>query len=285
MQKFEKIKTIDSYELSLTKFIPGVNPKSVILIASATGVKRRYYNDFAEYFSELGHVVITFDYRGIGESRPKSLKGFNACMHEWGEKDLSTIIQNVKKEYSQCKLNFIGHSVGGQMIGLTSNNREVDNIILVGAQSGFWKHWDFKGKLWLFSYWYFLIPVFSYAFGYFPAKMLKLHEDLPKGVALEWAKWGRAKEYLFNYIDSGKNYSNITAPIYAFSFEDDNYATKKSVAWLLGKYKNAKVTHRHIFPKELGVDAVGHFGFFRKKMKTALWGKVEAILEEKVYVE
>ena len=55
-----------------------------LLIASAMGVKRRYYDAFAQYLAARGISVVTFDYRGIGESRPASLRGFDATMLDWG---------------------------------------------------------------------------------------------------------------------------------------------------------------------------------------------------------
>ena len=41
-----------------------------VLIVSAMGVPQRFYADFAEWLASQGHAVMSFDYRGVGESRP-----------------------------------------------------------------------------------------------------------------------------------------------------------------------------------------------------------------------
>jgi hypothetical protein len=43
---------------------------ATVLVASATGVKRHFYNKFATFLAENGFVVMSFDYRGIGDSLP-----------------------------------------------------------------------------------------------------------------------------------------------------------------------------------------------------------------------
>jgi predicted alpha/beta hydrolase len=49
-----------------------------VIINSATSVRCRYYSRFASFLFGEGFDVITYDYRGIGESRPVSLRGFDA---------------------------------------------------------------------------------------------------------------------------------------------------------------------------------------------------------------
>jgi predicted alpha/beta hydrolase len=43
------------------------------------------------------------------------------------------------------------------------------------------------------------------------------------------------------------------------------------VEGLLSFYSQAQITHRHVSPKDLGVAAIGHFGFFREQFKSSLW--------------
>src|SRR5436305_10917617 len=78
-----------------------------ILIASALGVKRRYYDPFAQFAKQRGFTVLTFDYRGIGESRPASLRGFDASMRDWGVLDLTAAIAQLRGARS---LTLVGHS-------------------------------------------------------------------------------------------------------------------------------------------------------------------------------
>src|SRR5476649_328120 len=45
-----------------------------VIVNPATGVLARYYHHFARFLTEQGFTVLTYDYRGIGESRPRRLR-------------------------------------------------------------------------------------------------------------------------------------------------------------------------------------------------------------------
>jgi len=49
-----------------------VPPRPVVILNPATSVRCRYYFRFAAYLFRHGCVVLAYDYRGIGESRPAS---------------------------------------------------------------------------------------------------------------------------------------------------------------------------------------------------------------------
>lgn len=52
--------------------------RPVVILNAATSVHCRHYSRFAAYLFANGFDVITYDYRGIGESRRGSIKGLNA---------------------------------------------------------------------------------------------------------------------------------------------------------------------------------------------------------------
>ena len=37
------------------------------------------------------------------------------------------------------------------------------------------------------------------------------------------------------------------------------------------KYKNAKLTRKHLIPSDYDVQKIGHFGFFRSHFKNSIW--------------
>lgn len=277
MDKDNFLTTEDNFRIAYKVFEPQNknNTKGVILINSATGVKKEFYKKFAQYFSENGFYVYTYDYRGIGKSRPKSLRGFKAKMIDWGRQDLTAMIRYIKKEHQNQKLGVLGHSFGGQSIAMTPKYQECDWAVLVASPTAYWKHW---GKGLNFVYWvsHVIIPASTKICGFFPARTIGGGENLPKGVALEWAKWCRSKNYLFDYISKEEleQYGNLKIPIYSLSFTDDSYAPLKSVKALLAFYSNAKISKKHITPKEVNMDKIGHFGFFREQSKEIFWTDV-----------
>ena len=84
-----EIPAIDGFALAATVYEPDALTDKVVLITGGTGVLRCFYDPFACFLQRQGFGVVTFDYRGIGDSRPLSLKGFWAQMHEWPQNRLT----------------------------------------------------------------------------------------------------------------------------------------------------------------------------------------------------
>ena len=273
MKKEIKITAKDGILLHTTEFLPKHSNGSVILMCGAVGARRKYYADFAEWLAEAGFVVYTFDYRGIGDSRPKSLKGFDAKMQDWGNLDLDAMIRFIKKKWGREELICFCHSMGGQIIGLAKASIYIDRVVMIGSQKPYWWLYPLPFRLKLFASIFFAMPVLSYFYGYFPGKKFKLFSDLPKGVALEWAKWCRSRNALFDYHFLGF-YNYLQVPLLAWSFSDDEIAPKNTLDELLKFYPKTTVTRIHSQPSDIGVNSIGHFGFFRKKFEQTLWIKV-----------
>ncbi len=239
----------------------------VLLVASAMGVKRRYYDAFAQFLAQNGITTVTFDYRGIGDSRPASLRKFGGSMVDWGRLDIPAAIEWISRELRPKTLSYAGHSAGGQLAGLAPNVGRVSRFVFVSAQSGYWRHWPGVRSFGLGALW-IAMPLISRVVGYFPSKPLGLgSEELPREVASQWARFGRHPEYLFGYVDPAP-YARVTAPILAWSFSGDDYAPRPAVEALLRHYSAAPVTRRHVEN-----DAVGHFDFFRRGKVEELWSE------------
>jgi hypothetical protein len=67
----------DGYLLGATLFLPRGAKRHAVLINSATAAPRKIYRGFAGYLARRGYAALTYDYRGIGDSRQKSLVGYN----------------------------------------------------------------------------------------------------------------------------------------------------------------------------------------------------------------
>lgn len=236
-----------------------------LIINSAMGVKRRYYDAFASHVAARGISVITYDYRGIGESRPRAMRGFQASMTEWAQLDIAATIAWTQRELRPRTISMIGHSAGGQLIGLAPNAGAVDRVVLVASQSGSYRLWPRGRREALGAFW-FLMPLISRVVGYFPSPLFGLgSEHLPHGVAAEWSRWGRSRDYLFDFHDAS-GYEALRVPLLAWSFEDDLYAPRVAVESLLAHYTGATIDHRHVEPR-----GIKHFGFFRRAVGGALW--------------
>src|SRR5690242_17565370 len=90
-----KLITRDETPIAATLFLPESHNanQQTVLIASAMGIPRRFYRHYAGFLAEQGFVVLSFDYRGIGDSRKGSLWGNEASMAEWGGQDLQAALK------------------------------------------------------------------------------------------------------------------------------------------------------------------------------------------------
>lgn len=249
-------------------------PSGITLIMnSATGAKQSYFRHFAHYFAERQIRVITYDYSGIGLSAPKNLKGYQTTMTQWGTHDLTVVIDYVSSRFENQKIILVGQSVGGQIPPLSPSIGKIHGLVNVASQSGYWKLWDMPLRL-LVRFNWFIMPMITRTFGYFPGKAIGVVGNLPKGVALDWVKWGTSPEYLIDCIPNAKAlFDAVKLPLLAYSFDDDTTAPRQTVEWLNRQYTNCDVEHRHIKAADIGVGHIGHFGFFRPKC-AVLWQEV-----------
>lgn len=247
----------------------------VVIINSATAVPRYFYHSFANKLCQAGYTTITFDYRGINGSRPDSLKGFSASIQDWVFLDMSGVLAWAKSTLSPDKIFVVGHSVGGQLIGMLDNAADIDGLITVCANNGYWRLLK-KGQRFIICFHaYVTMPVLSTLFGYMPWGWFGAM-DLPKGVALEWASWCRKPRYLLDDLSLPiERFSQFEAPVIAYSFEDDPWGTKIAVDAMMSVYSH--VERRHIFPANNGLSTIGHLGFFRKR-SSQLWEETIAWL-------
>ena len=195
-------------------------------------------------------------------------------MRQWAEYDLAGVLEGVAEYFSSSKkVLLVGHSAGGQLLGLCANNRLVAAMLAVASQSGYWPLWPAPRRFLLATLWYVWMPVLTRAVSYFPARRLGLGENLPPGVALEWARWCRSPDYVVD--DLGKplreHFEQFRGSILAYSFDDDSMAPRAAVESLMSFYSNTEVEMRYVRPADVGVARIGHFGFFSEKFKDTLW--------------
>lgn len=262
----------DGFVLAATTFEPRRAPQVWVILNPATGVPRTYYARFARFLAQEGFAVVTYDYRGIGGSRPRRLRGFRARMRDWAQQDAAGVMDWIDARHPG-RLLAVGHSFGGQALGLLPRPERLAGALIVGSQSGYWRLWQGWRAGMIATLWYVLIPGLSPLCGYYPASLLGMGHDMPAGVAQEWARWGRRPGYVTD-ADGGAlraGYAKVAFPIRSYSFSDDTFAPPRAVEALLGFYSSAPIERRALTPRDLGVKAIGHWGFFRDRFRDPLW--------------
>jgi len=268
----------DHHRLAATRY-GDPEAQDWVIVNSATAVPRRFYRRFALALAEAGYGVITYDYRGIGGSRPESLRGFEARTRDWVLLDMSAVVRWVRDHGARGKLFLVGHSVGGQLAGLIDEPEAVDGMVTFSAQSGYYALQGAEQKAVVWFHVHATLPVLSRLYGYMPWGKVGSGEDLPRGCALEWAAWCRHPKYLLGDESLPLDrFDAFGAPVLAYSFEDDKWGTARAVDAMMKAYP--QLERRHVAPTDVGVDRLGHFGAFRPGA-SALWDQTIAWLKRR----
>lgn len=135
------LRCADSRELHGTFFpVPhGMAQLGAVVIACATAVNANYYHRYAAFLAESGFAAVTFDYRGIGQSRRSSLRGQKIRWYEWGSLDIGAALTWALESSAGLPVHFVGHSFGGFGVGLAERAASLGRILTVGAQHAHWR--------------------------------------------------------------------------------------------------------------------------------------------------
>lgn len=261
------IPAADGYPLAATVY---ENGGAWLVFNSATGVKRGFYSAFAGFLASRGFSVVTYDYRGIGGSAPESIRGFEGRMQDWGKLDFAGVLDWVEQRSPEV-LGGIGHSVGGQILGMVPGAGRLSCFVGVACQSGWWGYWDPPLQWILRLLWRAVFPLMVRTLGYVPASRLGMGEDLPPGIGLEWARWCRHRHYYRGHLDDTPGFDDFRGPLLAYSFSNDPFGPRAAVEAWIEWFSKASAEHRHIKAREVGLKRLGHFEFFRRRSAHLFW--------------
>lgn len=273
----------DGYPLGATLFLPRGDMRHAVLINSATAVPRRFYRGFAGYLASRGSAVLTYDYRGTGGSRQaESLAGFEASMADWAARDITAAVAWMRERYSALPLSYVGHSFGGQALGLLPNNTEISRALFVAAQAGYWKLMTSPERYRVCALLNLIGRPITRLLGYMPGKA-GLGMDLPKGVFLQWTGWVMSPRYLFDdaTLEGLPNFSKYQGALRAICLSDDPWATRPAVELLCSGFSSIKPEIITVTPADAGVAKIGHMGFFRPERRDTLWRGAAEWLEQR----
>jgi predicted alpha/beta hydrolase len=267
----------DGYRLGARLFHTATAPRARLAVAGATGVPQGFYRRFAEAAAAAGFETLTLDYRGVGLSRPASLKGFQMDYRDWARLDLAAAVDHLAGD-GTLPLFVVGHSYGGQALGLLPNHHKVNALYTFGTGAG-WAGWmprSERAKVWLM--WNVIGPLLVRWKGYLAWSLLGMGEDLPLPVYRQWRQWCAHPRYFFDDPASApqqlaQSFAAVRTPIMAVNSTDDLWAPPRSRDAFMAGYRHAPVQGVDLEPRRAGLAPLGHMGYFRPAGQ-ALWQPV-----------
>lgn len=247
---------------------------AIVIVNPATGVLARYYHRYAKFLAEYGFEVITYDYRGIGESRPEDLRRCGFRWSEWGTKDFAAVLDAAYGMAAGRPIMVVGHSIGGFLPGLAPGFDRCSALLSIAGQYAYWRDYAPGSRLGSLLKWHVVMPAFTAVFGYFPGRRLGWLEDLPANVALEWAFRRARVEQSFPHARRREIVERLSAfrgPLLAVTATDDPYGTSAAINRALAYYSGAQKSLALISPSDLGVASIGHFDLFHERHRDGFW--------------
>lgn len=244
--------------------------RGAIVLAPATGVPQAFYLRFAQWLSARGVDVLRFDFRGIAASRPARLRGFVADFSHWAL-DLDAAL-GFALARGNPPVSLVGHSIGGFLAPVAPNAQRLHRLVLVGAQSAYWRDFPHPQRWPLALLWHGVLPTVTRLVGYFPGRALRLGEDLPRGVAMQWAMRPWRDPWELAQFASG--YARALPPVHLIAADDDSFATPAALERVARRLAATELRTHIIASGTEGPRRIGHFGLFRSACAEQVWPRL-----------
>jgi predicted alpha/beta hydrolase len=272
--------TGDGYPISARLFRSDEAARARIIVAGATGVPQKFYQAFAQFASSRGYETLTLDYRGIGLSKPETLKGFRMDYLDWAHQDIAAAVEYMHTEATP--LYMVGHSFGGHAFGLLPNHTKVNKFYTFATGAG-WHGWMPKSEQIKVQFlWKIIGPLLVRWNGYLAWSKLGMGEDLPQGVFRDWKHWCQFPRYFFDdpaMASIRDKFGSVRTPIMAANAVDDLWAMPSSRDAFMSGYPTDIWQGVDIDPATLGLKSIGHMGYFRRQAQP-LWRDALAWFEK-----
>jgi len=177
------------------------------------------------------------------------------------------------RSFPNTTYHLVGHSAGGQLLGLMPNAARIKSMFNFASSSGNISNMPYPFKISAVFFLVFFIPFSNFLFGRANSQWVGMGEPLPKKLASQWKKWCQGSGYVatdFGDAIQDHLYDDLDLPSFWLHASDDGIANDANVRDMVRVYSKTKYEIKSLDPKELGLKQLGHMGFFSAKNK-GLW--------------
>jgi predicted alpha/beta hydrolase len=222
--------------------------------------------------AERGFTLLAYDYRGIGDSKYEIPAPPAQVALDWARVDQTTAADYLLARFPHLTPMVIGHSFGGQMLGISPHAATWCAALLVASAHGYWAKWPAPRKYrgWCKSF------VLRRVLSLLPAWLQQrvVNDGLvPPTVTLEMMIYARSMHFIVDRKGGPVRPHNelLRVPLRHITFTDDAVVPPGAEIEVPFVYPNAIWMPDLKRPADYGAESVGHFGFFRRSMPRAAW--------------
>ncbi|QIZ75622.1 alpha/beta fold hydrolase [Ferrimonas lipolytica] len=263
----------DGVTLAASYFAPQQPTIAGVILAPATGIKRQFYFHFCCYLASKGIGVLSFDNRGIGESLVGDVSKSRATIVQWGQLDMTAALKELQRLLPEAPHHLIGHSAGGQLVGLMDNCHQLKSVFAFASSSGSLRNMQLPFIVTAHYFMNLFIPLNNLLFGHTKSQWVGMGEPLPKGVAQQWRRFCNGRGYIkmaFGNEVKHHHFDSLKLPIQYVHASDDDIANSANVAEMLRVFPLSNASTVTLVPAEHGLKTIGHMQFFSRQA-AALW--------------
>jgi predicted alpha/beta hydrolase len=231
------------------------------------------------FLARAGHVVITVDPRGHGQSLPHPKRGIDYSIDDIMAKDVAAVVAHAKAQYPELPRLFVGHSLGGHISAMYTAEHPEDVTALITLTT---THVYFR-KLGLPSISLFLSFTFlTRILGYLPGQYVGWGTPMAKTQVLDWVRWGLTDRYSgSDGRDIEPAMARLRKPLLSIGFTDDKrLARPAGIDHFNALLPACSLTRWTLSPEELEVSALGHFDHLRTGTK--VWARMDQWIRAQV---
>jgi predicted alpha/beta hydrolase len=271
-----EIRTADDAALAATLYEPEHPNGLALQINSAAGTRRQYYRGFAQHLASRGFAVVTYDYRDAFLDKPEDLRRSRAGLTTWGGMDQPAVTRFLRERYPDRKVVLMGHSVGGQLIGLSPAAGELSAVMLVASAHGYWRRFRHPYKQFRRALNAFVIgPVALRTVGYLP-RFIAGGGRKSRAQGTELLRYIRSPHFFCD--EHGRplrpHNGEVRVPLRHLVISDDEVVIPGAELDVRDWFPKAASEIEHVTPARYGVRHIGHFGMFRRSMPAAFWDDI-----------
>jgi predicted alpha/beta hydrolase len=269
-QRPVELTAVDGVRLAARLFDTNGPAQMTAVMLAGIGVPQRAFRHLAAWLSRNGVRCLTLDFRGVGESADMPGAMATARLPTWAQVDAVAALEYAESRWSEPVV-LIGHSFGGQVVGLTEAARRFRAVVMLTTGFGLSRHFDGIGRLLVELYWRAILPFACALFEVLPPAFA-FGNRLPRGVAKDWARYGRSPDwFLTSEPGAAACLAAFDRPVLSFSAGDDGIVPPRAVEEFAGLLVAAPVERRHVEPADFGMDEIGHVGLFRPGPLESEW--------------